>query len=93
MLDRALSRIANWAERNSQAVSYASFASTILTGAIYARFISIPEIPYVSEQMLFWASIGWNGLWWGYIHGAIQERRQALQADNETTPTPGQRED
>ena len=83
MLDGALNRIANWAERNSRAVSYASFASTMLTGAVYARFITIPDIPYVSKDMLFWVSVGWNGLWWGYIYGAIKRRRETIAENSE----------
>lgn len=76
MLDGMLTRIADWTERNSRLVSYAGFGLTLFTGALYARFISLPEIPYITEKMLFWASVGWNGLWWGYIHGAIEKRRE-----------------
>lgn len=79
MLDGTLNRIADWSVRNSRIVSYASLAMTFVTGAVYARFITIPDIPYITEDMLFWGSIGWNAIWWGYIHGELQKRRETLE--------------
>ena len=53
-----------------------------LSCAITARFIDVPDwldIPYVTDRNS-WAFAGaWNALWWGFIHPALDKRREALR--------------
>ena len=48
--------------------------------AVYARFITLPDIPLINEQAIFfWGSVAFNAIWWGFARPALQKRKAARE--------------
>lgn len=48
--------------------------------AVTARIVRLPDIPFLTEWMIFWTGVVVNVVWWGFLHPAIQRRRKAREA-------------
>ena len=46
--------------------------------ANYARFIDLPDIPYVTDEMALYVSAAFNAAWWGFVRPAIERRKVDL---------------
>ena len=45
--------------------------------AVYARFITLPHIPFLTENMI-WISTAYNAIWWGFVRPELMRRKAAL---------------
>ncbi len=44
--------------------------------AVYARFITLPDIPRIDEQIIFfWGSAGFNAIWHGFARPVMLKRK------------------
>lgn len=85
-IDRIEARLAPYAK----AISIAGMVWFWLGIAIYARFIRLPELPWLSERAVFWAGVVFNAGWWGWLRPAIESRRKARAASlNAAILAPG----
>ena len=71
IIDRIEARLAP----HAKAVSIVAAVWFWLGIAIYARFIRLPEWPWLPEQLLFWTGVAFNAVWWGFLRPAIESRR------------------
>ena len=49
--------------------------------AINARFITLPDLPFLSERGVFWAGVVINVLWWAVLRPKIERRRKLRAAE------------
>ena len=75
MLANAIDRIEARLAPHSKAISILAAIWFWLGIAIYARFIRLPELPWLPADALFWAGVAFNAVWWGFLRPAIQARR------------------
>ena len=43
--------------------------------AVYARFISLPDLPFLTDQTAVFVSAGYNAIWWGFLRPALEKRK------------------
>ena len=79
MFGRAIDRIEARLAPHARAISIAAAIWFWLGIAIYARFIRLPELPWLPEAAIFWAGVAINAIWWGFLHPAIRRRRAARE--------------
>lgn len=77
MIAGAIDRIDAALAPHSRAVSIAAGLWFWLGIALYANFIRLPEIPFLSPKAIFWTGVVFNAVWWGWLHPAIESRRSA----------------
>ena len=75
MLARTIDRIEALLAPRAKAVSIAAGIWFWLGIAVYARFIRLPQWPWLPEQALFWTGVVFNAGWWGFLRPAIERRR------------------
>ncbi|WP_284124185.1 hypothetical protein [Parerythrobacter aestuarii] len=76
--------LARFALRHEKLLSALAIGWFVLTCAAYARFIPVPDIPYVTDRNSWMLSGPWNAIWWGFLRPAILRRKDALSpADSE----------
>ncbi|GEM_PF-4594846 len=80
-MDRIWNGLASFAMRHEKALAIAGAAWLALSSAVYARFVALPEIPFLTDEWAIWTSAGWNAAWWGFIHPQIDARRKRLAAE------------
>ncbi|MGB5483991.1 hypothetical protein [Parasphingorhabdus sp.] len=51
--------------------------------AVYARFISLPDIPFLTDQVAVFVSAGYNAIWWGFLRPAVEKRKTARLTQND----------
>ena len=49
--------------------------------ASYARFIDLPDIPFVTDEMALYFSAAYNAGWWGFVRPAIERRKAVLGSE------------
>ncbi len=49
--------------------------------AVYARFISLPDIPFLTDQNAIFLAGGFNAVWWGFLRPAIEKRKAERLTD------------
>ncbi|WP_340587478.1 hypothetical protein [Erythrobacter alti] len=49
----------------------------------YTDWIDWPEIPFVNSLQVFWTSVAFNALWWGFARPKLMERKAARLAERE----------
>lgn len=79
MLGHAIDPIEGWLAPHSKAMSIVAAVWFGLGIAIYARFIRLPDWPWLPERALFLAGVVINAVWWGFLRPrpAIESRRKA----------------
>lgn len=75
MLAQTIDRIEARLAPHAKAVSIVAAIWFWLGIAIYARFIRLPELPWLPADALFWAGVVFNAVWWGFLRPAIEARR------------------
>lgn len=83
MLGRAIDRIEARLAAHANAVSIAAAVWFWLGIGVYARFIRLPELPWLAADALFWGGVAFNAVWWGFLRPAIESRRSR----RETAPS------
>ena len=76
IIDRADARLAPYAKVISIAGAIWFWAGC----ALYARFITLPDIPFLTEPMVFWSGAVFNAVWYGFLYPAILHRRKEREA-------------
>ncbi len=89
MLDSAIDRVDEFISTHKKLVSVLSVAWMGLTCAIQARFISLPDIPFLTDKAAMWLSIGFNAVWWGFLVPRIDERRKTRASGQEAGQDAG----
>ena len=89
-MDRIYDRLASLAVRFEKPLGWFGAVWLGLTGAVYARFITLPLIPYVTDENAFWLSGGFNVLYWSVLYPQIEKRKKALlsEAQKDTPAKP-----
>jgi hypothetical protein len=77
MLARTIDRIEELLEPYARAISIVAAIWFWLGAAVQARFVRLPEIPWLSESAVFWAGVAVNAVWWGFLNPALRRRRKA----------------
>ena len=80
-MDRLLNAIAAFAIRYEKPLSYIALAWFVVSCAATARFLPVPEIPYVTDRNSWMVAGPWNAIWWGFLRPAILKRKAALVAN------------
>ncbi len=52
-----------------------------MSSAAYARFLSLPKIPYLTDELALYLSAAYNAGWWGFLRPAIERRKSKLFAN------------
>ena len=53
--------------------------------SIWARWITLPDIPFVTDEMVLVFTVIYNVGWWGYIRPRIEKLKAEAQAAGEDT--------
>jgi len=77
MLAKAIDRIEARLAPYAKAISIAAVIWSWLGIALHARFVRLPDLPWLSDRAVFWAGVVFNAVWWGWLRPAIANRRQA----------------
>ena len=80
MLDAIFDPIARFAVRYEKPLTYIGIAWFALSCAAMARFIPLPDIPYITDRNAWMFSGPWNALWWGFLRPQTLKRKEALQS-------------
>ena len=78
-MDRIFNQVANIAARHEKLLGMLAFAWMMFTGAVYARFIELPDIPYLTDRNAWMISGPWNMLWWCYLQPKLAKHKHELE--------------
>jgi hypothetical protein len=70
-----LDRLAATSSRWKLPLSILSAAWLVVTIAAHARFITMPELKFLTGLPATIAASAWNGLWWGYLRPQLELRK------------------
>lgn len=76
MFDRLIATL----DRHRLAISIGAGAWFWASAAVYARFLTLPEVPPGIKDGFFWSSVIANASWWGFLNPRIEARRKALSS-------------
>ena len=79
MLDQTIDRIEARLAPHAKAISIIAVIWFWLGVAITARFIRLPDWPWLPDWAVFWTGVAVNAVWWGFLNPAIQRRRAARE--------------
>lgn len=88
MLARIIERIEARLAPHARAISILAMVWFRAGIALQARFIRLPELPFISERGVFWAAVVFNAVWWGWLQPAIESRRQARASAEQAASPP-----
>ncbi|MEO1044918.1 MAG: hypothetical protein AAFX04_05725 [Pseudomonadota bacterium] len=70
---------AQWADFASRYKSYFSTFGIIwacITAAIYARWIVLPDIPFITDELAVYFAGAYNVIWWGFLYPRIEKMQK-----------------
>ena len=80
-------RAARFAIRHKRALTIGGAIWFWASMAVYARFVSLPDLPDWARHGFFWAGVAFNAVWWGFVRPALERRIAALApADRSSAP-------
>ncbi|WAT16832.1 hypothetical protein OZN62_07710 [Aurantiacibacter sp. MUD11] len=83
-MNALLDRVIEFEARHEKVISIALGLWFWAGVAVYARFISLPDIPGIDEQAIFfWGSAAFNALWWGFARPAMVRHKQRRMAEGD----------
>lgn len=85
-----IDRIIILADRHERLVAILGAAWLALGCAVYAKFIVLPDLPFLTDDFVLYSGAAYNALWWGFVRPAIERRKQSLP--NRTTGSPAMEE-
>ena len=80
-----LDKIADFGTRFENPLSIIGGVWFAATCAVYARFISLPEIPFLTDEIALYLSAAYNAIWWGFLRPAIEKRKTARLAPSDVS--------
>ncbi|EDL48394.1 hypothetical protein [Erythrobacter sp. SD-21] len=83
--DRPGDGIVRWFGRHQRVLGVAGLVWLALSSAVYARFISLPDIPFLTDEIALYASAAYNAIWWGFLKPALLRRSSQLRGDGVET--------
>ena len=75
---RPLDPLVRFGVRHERAIEVVGGIWFALSCAVYARFIDLPDIPLLTDEMALYGSAAANGLWWGFVRPAFLKRQAEL---------------
>ena len=48
--------------------------------ALTAGFLHLPDIPFLTDALVFWTGAAFNAVWWGFLRPAVERRRRCRAA-------------
>lgn len=82
-LNQIFDQVAQLAARHEKLLGMLSFGWMMFTGAVYARFITLPDVPYLTDRNAWMISGPWNMLWWGFLQPRLAERKKAIEQETD----------
>jgi len=76
---RVAETIARVSTRHERALSVLGILSMALSSAVYARFITLPEIELFDERTMIWLTAIYNVAWWAILRPRVEQRKAALR--------------
>ena len=73
--------------RHERLIGIAGMVWLAVSCASYARFIDLPDIPFVTDEMALYLSAAYNAGWWGFVRPAIDRRKGELMQRSGTDET------
>lgn len=73
-----IDQIVRFSERHRRVLAIVGAVWFALGCAVYARFIALPDIPYLTEEIALYSGAAYNALWWGFMRPAFERRRHLL---------------
>lgn len=78
-----IDNILRLSEHHKRTLSVVGAAWFALGCAVYARFLELPEIPYLTKEVALYSGAAYNAIWWGFARPAIERRTKALKSKKE----------
>lgn len=73
-------RVARIFIRHERAIGIIGIGWLALSSAVYARFISLPDIPFLTDELALYCSAAYNAGWWGFLRPMVERRKSELLA-------------
>lgn len=83
-----IDRIERFAARHERAIALLAGLWFWLNVAHTARFVDLPDIPFVTDRNALWLSAAFNAGWWGFLRPAIERRRVERMAEEAAVVPP-----
>ncbi|MGB0333214.1 MAG: hypothetical protein ACPGPE_15495 [Planctomycetota bacterium] len=80
-LDLLLRPISVGLVRFERPLSWIAVIWSVLSIAAHARFISLPDVPYITDRNAWMFAAPWNAIWWGFLRPEIERRVGELQLE------------
>ena len=68
-------------DRHRQFLSVIGAIWFALGCAVYARFLVLPELPFLTDDVVLYSGALYNAVWWGFARPAIERRAKVLLAE------------
>jgi hypothetical protein len=81
MAEVALNHVATALVRFERPLNWIAVIWSILSIAAYAHFISLPDVPYITDRNAWMVAAPWNAIWWGFLRPEIERRVEELQLE------------
>ena len=88
MIEQALTEAVEFGERHERRIAIAGAVWLAISCASWIPQIPIPDLPYITNKNSWMLSGGWNSVWWGFVHPALEKRRQEMRAADPKTDSP-----
>ena len=82
-IGRAIDRVIRFSLRHKRPIEIAGAIWFALGCAVYARFLALPAIPFLTDQMALYMSAATNALWYGFVRPYGERRTKRLIAGGE----------
>lgn len=69
-------------ERHQRLLSVVGALWFALSCAVYAKFLILPDMPFLTDEVVLYSGAAYNALWFGFARPAV-ERRKKLRANAE----------
>ncbi|MBD2841696.1 hypothetical protein [Erythrobacter rubeus] len=81
----AFAPIMAYVERHSKAFSILGLAWLWFSIAVWARWITLPEIPFLTKDQVATLGIIYNAGWWGFVRPRIMKMKSAYDAEKDVS--------
>ena len=78
----ATSKVIAFTERHQRLISVVGAVWLALSCAVYARFIVLPDLPFLTDEVVLFSGAAYNAVWYGFVRPAV-ERRKKLEANTD----------
>lgn len=46
--------------------------------AVYAKFVVVPDVPFLTDDIVLYSGAAYNALWFGFVRPLVVRRRKLL---------------